>query len=139
MSSVFTKIIRREVPAYIIYEDDQFIAFLDIIQATPGHTLVAIKQEYSGLNDVPLALSGDFFRVVKKIAEAVKQAFNATGVNMVCNDGVGAGQTVFHFHFHIVPRYDHDDVQFKLRNHMHETQPQEYMERAEKIKKALMS
>jgi len=137
MPSVFTKIIQREVPAYIVYEDDRFIAFLDIIQATPGHVLVATKSEFSGLSEVPIELSGDFFRVVKKVAEAVKVTFNASGINLLCNDGVGAGQTVYHFHFHIIPRYESDDVNIKLKNHMHETQPEDYALRADKLKKTL--
>ncbi len=137
MSSIFTKIIQREIPAYIVYEDEKFIAFLDIIQATPGHTLVATKQEFSSLKEIPIELSGDFFKVVKQVGEAVKDAFNPTGVNLICNDGQGAGQTVYHFHFHIVPRYENDGLVFKLKNHMHETQSEDYALRAEKIRKAL--
>ncbi len=138
MSTVFSKIIQRDVPAYIVYEDDRFIAFLDIIQATPGHTLVVVKQEFSGISEIPDELSGDFFKVVKKVVQAVKSSFNVSGVNILCNDGIGAGQTVFHFHMHIIPRYDHDDIVIKLKNHMHETQKEDYQIRADLLTKALM-
>lgn len=137
MPTIFTKIINRDVPAHIVYEDDRFIVFLDIIQATPGHTLVAIKEEFTNIFDTPDRLLGDFFKLVAKVARAINEAFHPSGVNILSNNGDGAGQTVYHFHVHLVPRYENDGLNFKLKNHMHEVQSVDYMDRAEKIKKTL--
>ncbi|MFA6377827.1 MAG: HIT family protein [Acholeplasmataceae bacterium] len=138
MSTIFTRIIKREVPAHIIYEDERFIVFLDIIQTTPGHTLVAIKEEYMNIFDVPERLLGDFFKLVAKTAKAINLAFSPTGVNILSNNGEGAGQTVYHFHVHLVPRYQDDGLNFKLKNHMHEIQSSDYQFRAERLIKALI-
>ena len=137
MSTVFTKIINREIPAEIVYEDDHFIAFLDIIQTTKGHCLVATKKEYVNVLSLPEEVAGEFFKVVTKIAKAVGKAFDTESVNILSNSGLLAGQTVFHCHVHIIPRYSEDGLDFKLVNHIHETIPEEYESRKEAIIKAL--
>lgn len=138
MSTVFTKIINREIPAEIVYEDDQFIAFLDIIQTTQGHVLVATKKEYVNVLSLPPEVAGGFFKVVTKVSKAVSKAFKTDSVNILSNAGSLASQTVFHCHAHIIPRYENDDLTFKLHNHIHETRPEEYQKRANAIKEALL-
>ena len=138
MSTVFTKIIKREIPAEIVYEDDQFIAFLDIIQTTKGHVIVATKKEYVNILSLPPTVAGEFFKVVTAVAKAVAKAFNTEGVNFLSNAGVLAAQRVFHCHAHIIPRYENDGLSLKLKNHIHETQEEDYKKRANAIKEALL-
>ncbi len=137
MSTIFEKIIAREIPAHIVYEDDLVISFLDISQTTTGHTLVCPKKAYASINDIPEDLLAHTIKVVKKIALACEKAFNVEGLNILSNNGAIAGQTVFHFHFHVIPRYVENDVLFKLTNRMNEVSSDEYKKRALLIKEAL--
>ncbi|TVP85641.1 MAG: HIT family protein [Acholeplasmataceae bacterium] len=137
MASVFTKIIKREIPAHIVYEDDKVIAFLDIIQTTPGHVLVACKHEYQSILDLPEEEAAHLFAVTTRLAKAVQQAFQPAGINLVSNNGAQAGQTVFHFHIHLIPRYPHDDIKIQFKNRIHETHEDDYLERARRIRQAL--
>lgn len=137
MSTIFEKIIAREIPAHVVYEDDLVISFLDISQATIGHTLVVPKKAYIDIYDVPDDLLAHTMQVAKKISIACKKAFDLPGLNILSNNGSIAGQTVFHFHVHVIPRYDEKDVTFKFSNHMNETSVDEYKKRALLIKEAL--
>lgn len=137
MSTVVTKIVNREIPAEIVYEDDRFIAFLDIIQTTEGHVLVATKKEYVNVLALPPDVAGEFFKVVTKVAKAISKAFKTDSVNILSNAGTLASQTVFHCHVHIIPRYENDGLKFKLNNHIHETRPEDYQVRAKVIREAL--
>lgn len=120
MDSIFTKIIKREIPAYIIYEDDLIISFLDISQTTKGHTLVITKNEYKNIFEVPEDIFMHLFKIVQKVSWAVNKAFNPIGLNLLNNNHEIAGQTVFHYHVHIIPRYTKDDITIKLPNHMND-------------------
>ncbi len=133
MPTIFEKIVSREIPAHIIYEDDVVIAFLDIIQATKGHTLVTTKQPYETLFDVPEAVLSHMFAVVGRVSNAIKGAFSPLGLNLLSNNGEAAGQKVFHFHLHLIPRYGKDDVAFSMKNHTHETSQADYDRRSEKL------
>ncbi len=124
--TIFEKIIAREIPAYIVYEDDEVISFLDISQATKGHTLVVPKKAYKNIYEMPERLLSHLMKVVKKVSIAVKDGFNPTGLNILNNNGSDAGQTVFHFHVHIIPRYKNNDVGFKFENHMNELKQDDY-------------
>ena len=137
MSTVFTKIIQREIPAEIVYEDEHFIAFLDIIQTTKGHCLVVTKKEYVSVLALPENVASEFFKVVNKVAKAITKAFNTDSINILSNSGVAAGQTIYHCHFHLIPRYKNDGLNFSLINHIHETTQEEYVLRKEAIIKAL--
>ncbi|MBE0700213.1 MAG: HIT family protein [Acholeplasmataceae bacterium] len=137
MSTIFSKIIAREIPAHIVYEDSLVLAFLDISQATKGHTLVVPKAEYSNLFELPQDLAAHVFIVVTKLAKAIKKAFNPEGMNILSNNGEVAGQTVFHFHIHLIPRYEKTDVRLGLPNHMADLKPDDYKKRANLIKAAL--
>jgi histidine triad (HIT) family protein len=138
MPSIFSKIILREIPAHIVYEDDQVIAFLDISQATKGHTLVVPKVEYKDIFEVPEKTASHLFGVATKISKAIQKAFGAHAMNLLSNNGECAGQTVFHFHIHLIPRYERaDDNFFKLKNNQGNLSPDDYKERARLIKEAL--
>lgn len=137
METIFTKIINREIPASIVYEDDLVLAFLDITQATKGHTLVITKAPYKNILEVPVDTLKHLFGVVQKLAASITNAFDAKGINLLNNNNETAGQTVFHYHVHIIPRYEKNEVTFQLLNHMSELTADDFKERAAKIIAAL--
>lgn len=107
---IFCKISSHEVPAKIVYEDDEFIAFLDIKPANPGHTLVIPKKHYQFLPQMPDDEVARMFTVVKKMAAAVFEATGAEGVEIRQRNGAVAGQVVPHVHTHIIPRFKDDGI-----------------------------
>lgn len=110
MSTIFSKIIDREVPADIVYEDDNVLAFLDIAPLQPGHTLVIPKKpSENGLEADPADLT-HMIVVAQKIAVALKDITGCDGINFLMNNGEAAGQKVFHTHLHIIPRFTEDGV-----------------------------
>lgn len=135
--TIFEKIINREIPAYIVYEDDLVIAFLDISQTTKGHTLVVPKEPFENIFEMPEDLLKHLICVVKKLSTSIKTAFNATGVNLLNNNGKDAGQTVFHYHVHIIPRYESDNFKIVFENNMNNLTKEEYEKRANSIRAAL--
>ena len=137
MPAIFEKIIEREIPAHIIYEDDLTIAFLDISQATKGHTLIVPKSPYPTLFEMPEALAGHVMGVAIKVANAIMHAFEPEGLNLLNNNGTIAGQSVFHFHIHLIPRYTKNDIGLSFIEHQNELSSDDYKERAERIKAAL--
>jgi histidine triad (HIT) family protein len=100
---VFCQIIRKEVPASIIFEDEQVIAFLSNRPINVGHTLVVPKKHYANIYEIPEEEAGYLFKVVKRLACAVKEATGIGGIRLVQNNGKDAGQVVFHLHVHIIP------------------------------------
>ncbi|TSC70817.1 MAG: Hit-like protein involved in cell-cycle regulation [Parcubacteria group bacterium Gr01-1014_49] len=110
--SVFTKIIRRDIPANIVYEDDDTIAFLDARPNVPGHTLVVPKKQVRNIFDIDDETLASVMRTVRKIAPAVRDAVGAHGVHINSNHEAAAGQVVFHLHFHIIPRHDRSEFEF---------------------------
>ena len=106
---IFCKIINGQIPSSTVYEDDDFKAILDIEPANKGHVLVLAKKHVENIYEMNDELAQKVFPVVAKIARAVKKTLNCDGVNILQNNGVAAGQTVFHFHVHIIPRYDSDE------------------------------
>jgi len=138
MPTIFSKIIAREIPAHIVYEDELVIAFLDIVQATKGHTLVVPKTEYSDIFDVPEDVLLHVMRVAQKVSKAISIAFQPEGLNILSNNGAVAGQTVFHFHLHLIPRYQRDEIKISLKNNMNDLNTNDYKERARFIKAALL-
>lgn len=113
--TIFEKIIDREVPANIIYEDDDVIAFMDAFPVAKGHTLVVPKKVIENIYNLDDETGAKVIKVVTKVANAVKDAFNPDGLNVVQNNGAYASQSVFHLHFHIIPRYKeaHDGFGYK--------------------------
>ena len=135
--TIFEKIIERKIPAYIVYEDEDIISFLDISQATKGHTLVVPKKPYPNIYEMPEDLLAKTMKIAQKIALAIKDSLNPDGLNILNNTNEVAGQTVFHFHIHLIPRYKTSDVTFKFINHIDDLSKDEYEKRANLIKKAL--
>lgn len=114
--TLFEKIVNREIPANIIYEDDDVIAFLDINPVTKGHTLVCPKQAYTCFSQCPSEVLNKVINVSQKLALKIMSKLNAKGINILTNENEIAGQTIFHLHFHIIPRYDESDqinIEFK--------------------------
>jgi|SRR5690625_833953 len=116
---IFCKIIAGEIPSAKVYEDDDVYAFLDISQVTTGHTLVIPKTHTSDIFETPEDVAAKVFARVPKIANAIKEVYNPKGVNLLNNNGIFAGQSVYHLHIHIIPRYDDNDgfnAQWKTRD-----------------------
>ena len=106
---IFCKIVAGEIPASKVYEDDHFLAFLDISQVTPGHTLVIPKKHARNLLEMTPDETADFFNVVSTVTKKVESATQPQGMNIISNMEEIAGQSVFHTHVHILPRYSQDD------------------------------
>ncbi|WAA13015.1 HIT family protein [Fervidibacillus halotolerans] len=106
---VFCKIVKGELPSAKVYEDEHVLAFLDISQVTKGHTLVIPKVHQPNLYELTPEAATHVFSAVPKIANAIKDAYNPIGLNLLNNNGEHAGQSVFHFHVHIIPRYGEND------------------------------
>jgi histidine triad (HIT) family protein len=102
----FCKIVRNEVSASRIYEDERVMAFLDIRPLNEGHTLVIPKEHYETIYNVPEEEIGHLFKIVRRVATAVKKAVNAEGITISQHNEKAAGQDIFHLHVHIIPRYE---------------------------------
>ena len=105
---IFCKIANGEIPSATIYEDGDFRAFLDLNPATRGHALIVPKEHYANVLELDDELCGKAFLLAKKLSGKMMKALKCDGVNLVQNNGEAAGQTVFHFHLHIIPRYEND-------------------------------
>ncbi len=115
IDTIFSKIITREIPAHIVYEDEQVLAFLDIRPVNPGHTLIIPKQPFTNVFDGEEATLAHMIVVAKKIALAQKEALGVDGVNITMNNEAAAGQEVFHAHIHVIPRYTNDNKSIELK------------------------
>ncbi len=105
---IFCKIANGEIPSKTVYEDDDFRVILDLGPASKGHALILPKDHYNDLYELTDDLTGKAFILAKKISILLKKKLNCEGLNLVQNNGRTAGQTVFHFHIHIIPRYNDD-------------------------------
>lgn len=105
---IFCKIISKEIPADIVYEDGFSLAFLDINPVNIGHTLLLPKEHYENIFDLPEELLAKLSVKSKRLAAAIKKSLNADGINVSSNNGASAGQLIPHAHTHIVPRYSDD-------------------------------
>ena len=105
--NIFAKILRGEIPSVKLYEDEDTLAFMDVMPQSPGHLLVIPKTPSRNLLDADPAALGKLIAVVQMLAKAAKKAFDADGVYVAQFNESAAGQTVFHLHFHVVPRMDH--------------------------------
>ncbi|MES5096754.1 HIT family protein [Agrobacterium sp. BA1120] len=103
-NNIFAKILRGEIPSVKVYEDDDTLAFMDVMPQAPGHLLVIPKTASRNILDADPAVLAKTIAVVQKLAAAAKEAFDADGVYIAQFNEPAAGQTVFHLHFHIVPR-----------------------------------
>jgi histidine triad (HIT) family protein len=106
---IFCKIVNGEIPAAKVFENEHVLAFLDISQVTKGHTLVIPKIHKENLYELTPDIASKLYEVVPSIARAIKTEFDPIGLNSINNNGEHAGQSVFHFHLHLIPRYGKGD------------------------------
>ena len=106
---IFCKIVKGEIPCHKLYEDEHVLAFLDISQVTKGHTLVISKEHYENFLATPKEVMHHIMDVAQRIGQVQIQMFNAKGINILTNCYEEAGQTVMHFHVHVIPRYSKSD------------------------------
>ncbi len=132
---IFCKIVKKELPANIVYEDEKFLAFLDINPVNKGHTLVIPKKHKKNLLEEDDEILKEYLIVTKKAAKAIKKATNAGGINIINNIESIAGQVIFHTHIHIIPRYENDGL--KLWPGKPYSNEEEKKQIEEKIKKEM--
>jgi histidine triad (HIT) family protein len=108
MECIFCNIIQKKSEAEVVFEDENILAFLDIAPVNFGHTLVIPKKHYDNFLTVPAEELTQLMKATQLIAGAVKRSMNADGFNVISNNGDSAGQSVYHFHFHIIPRFKRD-------------------------------
>lgn len=132
---IFCKIINDEIPAAKVYEDEHVLAFIDISQTTKGHTLVIPKKHVENVYGLDEETASNLFKVIPKIARAIKDEFQPEGLNIVNNNGKKAGQAVFHYHIHLVPRYgEGDGFGVVWKDHSSQYKFEDLEEMANKIK-----
>ena len=133
-SNIFGRILRGEIPCQRVHEDEATLAFMDVMPQGPGHTLVVPKAPSRNLLDADPAVLAKVMPVVQRTAKAVKDAFAADGVTVVQFNEPASGQTVFHLHFHVIPRYEG----VPLMPHGRDMEkPEVLAANAEKVRKAL--
>ncbi len=103
---IFCKIANGEIPSATVYEDERFRAILDMGPASKGHTLILPKEHFKDVCQLDEEYASKVLQLGGKIGAAMKRSLGCTGFNLVQNNGTSAGQTVFHFHMHVIPRYD---------------------------------
>ena len=107
---IFCKIANGEIPSATLYEDEEFRVILDLGPANKGHALILPKAHYENLYELPDETAGHAMILAKKVITKMKEVVDCDGYNVVQNNGEAAGQTVFHFHMHLIPRYKGDQV-----------------------------
>jgi histidine triad (HIT) family protein len=108
---VFCKIVAKQIPATVVHENDATLAFMDIGQVNPGHVLVACKAHVENVYALDDLQAAAVFRAAARVARAIRAAFSPPGLSIYQANGKPAGQTVFHFHLHLLPRHDADGMQ----------------------------
>ena len=107
---IFCKIANGEIPSKTLYEDDSFRVILDISPASKGHAIILPKNHAANLYELPDEDATKIMLVAKKVATVLKDVLHCDGMNILQNNGEAAGQTVFHLHVHLIPRYENDNV-----------------------------
>ena len=132
---IFCKIANGEIPSATLYEDPDFRVILDLNPASKGHALVLPKEHYANVFELPEDLAGKAFVVAKKVASRLSEGLGAIGFNIVQNNGEPAGQTVFNFHIHLIPRYrdDHAGITWKPGS-LSDSDRDEILKKAEGLK-----
>lgn len=132
---IFCKIVKKEIPAAVVYEDENVLSFLDIMPANKGHCLVVPKKHYEALLDIPDEELSSMIKAVKKIGKALSLSIGNGAYNIVMNNGAEAGQLVKHAHIHIIPRFKGDRLRLSWSHKKYKDN--EIDEFKEKIKKFL--
>lgn len=113
MSCIFCKILNGDIPSNKVFENDNFIAILDAFPANEGHTLVIPKKHFENIFEIDEETLKEGYAIAKRIASSIKKSLNIENINILQNNGVLAGQTVKHFHIHVIPRLENDTVVMK--------------------------
>ncbi len=113
MSCIFCKILNGDIPSNKVFENDNFIAILDAFPANEGHTLVIPKKHFENIFEIDEEILKEGYAIAKRIANSIKKSLNVENINILQNNGVLAGQTVNHFHIHVIPRLENDTVVMK--------------------------
>lgn len=133
-NNIFAKILKGEIPSHKLYEDEDTLAFMDVMPQAPGHLLVIPKHGSRNMLDADPAVLAKLMPVVQKMANAAKKAFSADGIFIAQFNEPAAGQTVFHLHFHVIPRHENQP----LKPHSGQMEDQAVLAaNAEKIRAAL--
>lgn len=136
MNCIFCEIIKGNIPAHKVYEDDNLLAFLDISQNTKGHTLLIPKHHVKNIYELDEDMAARIFKAVPKIARALNSTFNPIGMNII-NNADKPLQSVFHFHIHFIPRYEDDDLTVNMVNHSDDYSKDTLLTMAQAIKSAI--
>lgn len=107
---IFCKIAKGEIPSATLYEDNDFRVILDVSPASKGHALILPKKHFADIYEMPKDLMSKAFGLAKQIGEKLSEVLKCQGLNILQNNGTPAGQTVFHFHIHLIPRYENDGI-----------------------------
>ncbi|TDL81042.1 HIT family protein [Peribacillus frigoritolerans] len=136
---IFCKIVNGEIPSAKVFENEHVVAFLDISQVTKGHTLVIPKVHKENIYELTPDIARNVFEVVPKIANSIKKQFEPIGMNILNNNGEKAGQSVFHYHMHLIPRYGKGDGFGAVwKTHTEEYTPEDLKQIASSIQEGLL-
>ena len=113
---LFCQIGKKETNAYVVYDDERSMAFLDAYPVSEGHTLIIPKAHYENICDIPQDLLAHVMKKAKELVKRYQEIFHPVGFNLIQSNGKAAQQTVFHFHLHIIPRYENDGLRL-FRHH----------------------
>ena len=129
---IFCKIINGEIPSYTICEDDYFKVILDRFPSGLGHVLIITKEHFANIYELDEVIAEKLYPLAVKMAKKLKKALNCDGINILQNNEAVANQTVFHFHLHIIPRYEKDDVVISWK--ANDPAPEEFEDILRKLK-----
>lgn len=132
---IFCKIANGEIPSATIYENSDFRVILDVAPANRGHALIIPREHFKDIFDIDALTAGKLFSLATEVARAMKSVLHCDGMNIVQNNGIVAGQTVFHFHLHLIPRYENDNVNIGWQPG--DSAPGELQELAKEIRKKI--
>lgn len=110
MACIFCEIVAGRIPSATVYEDEHVLAFMDIAPANPGHLLIIPKQHYRNIFDMPAEVGSKIMEAAILLAKAIRKALNPDGLNLFQSNEAAAFQTVFHFHLHLIPRWETDPL-----------------------------
>jgi len=114
MDCIFCSIINKQIPSFVIHEDDDFLVILDRFPAARGHCLIISKEHSEDIFSVPPGILAKALPLAREIAEKLKAALDFDGLNIIQNNKAADGQSVFHFHIHLIPRKDGDDMPIRF-------------------------
>jgi histidine triad (HIT) family protein len=137
MDCLFCSIVKGEIPAAKVFENETVLAFLDVNPLTKGHALVVPKRHFENIFDIEKEVLGHVASAAKELSQNMKRGLGATAVNLVNASGPDAEQSVFHFHLHVIPRYEHDDLHLNdwWQGKVRKAAPEELSETAQRLQK----